>query len=67
MKVKVKCISIEGWEIYLTVGKIYDVIDYDGLYYHLKADDSYMHFYPKECFKSISEIRNDEINKLLGE
>jgi hypothetical protein len=58
---KVKCINKGIW-LSLTIGKTYDVIeyDYDGYY---KMDNE--KWYPKSWFKSLSEIRNEKIDKLL--
>jgi hypothetical protein len=63
--VKVKCIDNYGWS-YLTIGKTYDVIEIDDEYGYKIIDDSdYKNWYEKELFKTISEIRNEIINKLL--
>jgi hypothetical protein len=67
---KVKCINDGGW-LDLTIGKTYEVTyiysngDYDII------DDSnensgYSNWYHKEYFKTLSEIRIERINKLLG-
>ena len=67
---KVKCINKDV--IYLdtlTINKIYEVIDRDSdnIGYKIKDDTDNNHWYPKKWFESKSEIRNDKINKLLGE
>ena len=58
---KVKCIDIGYW-VFLTIDKIYDVIKYD---YYIIDDSGNKWRYPKELFKTLSEMRNDKINKLL--
>ena len=61
----VKCIDTMGYK-YLTMGKTYEVvsIDADGDYYIIndECDDLW---YPKYLFKTLSEMRNETINKLL--
>ena len=53
---------------YITISKIYDILEEtkDG-FRILNDDDCDICCYPKECFKLISEIRNDKIDKLLAE
>ena len=62
---KVKCFKQDIFDK-LTIGKTYDVIkiDDDGNYYIID-DIGYELRYLKEHFKSLSEIRNEKINKLL--
>lgn len=68
---KVKCINnryeYNNWKfISLTIGKIYDVFEIIRDCEYLIINDHNMESsYPKECFTSLSEIRNDTINKLL--
>jgi hypothetical protein len=61
---KIKCINDGGWE-YLTIGKIYEVFYIDKYYYKINNDNGYKHWYSKDWFKTLSEIRNDKIDKLL--
>ena len=62
---KVKCIDkVDGW-FNLTVGKIYEVIGYGGYRYNIIDDIGDECWFPKECFKTLSELRNETINKLL--
>lgn len=62
---KVKYINIS--DEYLTFGKVYEVfeIDDDGYYYIIDDNKNEVWWYPKECFKLLSELRNDKIDKLL--
>ena len=62
---KVKCIDNYGW-LSLTICKIYEVIniDYFGDYIIID-DDNDKWIYPKKCFKSLSDYRNEKIDKLL--
>jgi hypothetical protein len=64
---KVKCIDNKGWETWLTIDKIYDVtyIFQDGDYELINDKGKKGVFFKKDQFKSISEIRNEKINKLL--
>jgi hypothetical protein len=62
---KVKCIDNKGWKTWLTIDKIYEVIDIDDDNYYIKDDNGYEFWYPKEWFKLLSEIRNEKIDKLL--
>lgn len=63
---KVKCIY-KGDYVYLTIGKIYDITNYakDNCWYSVINDRGSEIWYEKELFKSLSEIRNDNIDKLL--
>ena len=61
---KVKCINNYGRK-YLTIGKIYEVIGGDDICYKIINDYNDELWYEKECFKTLSEIRNETINKLL--
>ena len=60
---KIKCINNNGWE-YLTVDKTYEVIEDDNWYWIIN-DKGIEDWYPKELFKTLAEMRNDKINKLL--
>jgi hypothetical protein len=63
---KVKCINL-GDYAQLTIGKIYDVSEYClNEYYILINDQNIKLQYPKNLFKSILEIRINQINKLLN-
>jgi hypothetical protein len=63
---KVKCIKNNSWKRHLTIDKIYDAIYIDNDYKII--DDIYEEWrYPKEWFKSLSEIRNEKIDKLLDD
>jgi hypothetical protein len=63
---KVKCINNNGFSN-LTIGKIYEVfeIDDDGYYYIIDDNKNEVWWYPKGYFKSLYEIRNEKIDKLL--
>jgi hypothetical protein len=64
---KVKCIDNKGNENYLTISKIYDAIyNNEIIYYHIQADDGYTSIYRQIYFKTLSEIRNEKIDKLLN-
>jgi hypothetical protein len=65
---KVKCIDNNNWH-YLTLGKIYDVIEIDdeGDYYIIDNENDKL-WVSKEWFKLLSEFikeRNNKIDKLL--
>jgi hypothetical protein len=60
---KVKCINSKFW--YLTIGKMYDVINENDYFYEIVEDSGYSNWYHKEYFKPLSEIRNEKIDKLL--
>ena len=63
---KVKCIDKDGWKN-LTIGKTYEVIREDEDCVCLIIDDrGYECWFFKTCFKPLSELRNETINKLLG-
>lgn len=49
----------------ITIGKSYEVI-IDKYAYKIMDDNDEYKYYPKEMFKSLSEIRNEKINKLLA-
>ena len=60
----VVCIDNFNYMYHITDGKIYNVIEEDAFFYTIF---DYKDYYPKECFKPLAEIRNEKINKLLGE
>ena len=68
---KVQCISmgdyIDYYIDYITIGKIYDVIEEDKEedVYKIIDDDGDEDWYHKEHFKTLSEIRNEKIERLL--
>ena len=64
---KVKCIDNRGFNEYITIGKTYDVIEEDDMSYTIINDNGHGWWLNKQCFKTISEIRNEKINKLLAE
>lgn len=59
---KVKCIDNKDNEDRLTIGKFYNVIDYDVFWYEIENTELK---FPKFRFTTLSEIRNEKINKLL--
>ena len=61
---KVECIN-KGDNIYLTIGKTYDINNYNDKCYKIINDNNKDWYYSKEYFKPLSEIRNEKINKLL--
>lgn len=66
---KVKCIN-DGKHRYLTINKMYDLIGESEKSYYIVDYDWYdfeenEHDCPKEWFKTLSEIRNEKIDKLL--
>jgi hypothetical protein len=67
---KVKCIDNTNpygvKYINITIGKIYNVFKKDPHYYWIMNDGNCDEIsYPKKCFKLLSEIRNEKIDKLL--
>jgi hypothetical protein len=64
---KIKCIYNYGWGGSLTIGKIYDAIKIYDAGYVIIDDNGYKFLYSKECFKLLSEMRNEKIDKLLAE
>ena len=62
---KVKCIDNQNGLNYLTIRKIYDVIDDNAYCYKIINDRNNERYYPKEFFRILSEIRNKKIDKLL--
>ena len=68
---KVVCIKndnfIYGCYCDLTIGETYYIIDISiNGNYQIIDDTGYKHYFYKEWFKTVSELRNDKINKLLG-
>jgi hypothetical protein len=53
---RVKCEKIGG-NIYLTIGKIYDVIDVGDDYYFIKNDFGDEFWYPKSFFTELPELK----------
>ena len=67
---KVKCIhNIDklGNTAMITIGKTYDVICDHTEYYKIICDYNIDTWYHKYLFKELSEVRNAQINKILGE
>lgn len=64
---KMICIKNENYENQLTIGKPYKILKDDphDPYYLIRDDENNIWLYRKNSFKSISEIRNDKINKLI--
>jgi hypothetical protein len=64
---KVVCIDNKDCD-YITIGKTYEVININEYEYNIIDDcgDDYWD-YDIEFFKTLSDIRNEKINKLLGE
>ena len=62
---KIKCINNDDFKYGLTVGKTYEVIEYDKEGYKIINDRNIENWYIEERFKKLSEIRNETINKLL--
>lgn len=63
---KVVCIinKYRPFKYDLTIGRYYDVIDFDNLGYKLEDDKGNVKMYPSYCFKTIEEIREDKLIKL---
>ena len=62
---KVKCINNgKEWRD-ITISKTYEVIDINQFGYLIINDCGHKLRYEKECFKTLSEIRNEKIDKLL--
>ena len=60
---KVKCIDESGDGI--TISKTYDVIDEDKWFYKIINNFDNNNYYNKSRFKTLAEIRNEIIDKLL--
>ena len=63
---KIVCINNENCEDELTIGKSYDVI-FEGYNYMIINDNGYKWWCIRSWFKSLLEIRNEKINKLLDD
>jgi hypothetical protein len=62
---KVKCIKNKRITNWLTIGKTYELIIQNKLFYQIIDNTGDRRYYPKEYFKPLSEIRNERIDKLL--
>ena len=62
---KIKCIDNDDYWLNLTIDKIYEVIAESSSGYKIINDLGEENWYRKEWFKTISEMRNDKINRLL--
>jgi hypothetical protein len=60
---KIKCIDNHNY--YLTIGKIYDVMNESVDVYWIINDLDKIDWYYKDWFKTVAEIRNEKIDKLL--
>ena len=60
----VKCIKNKGY-LFITIGKTYEVSYIYPYDYRIINDKGNEDWYSKKCFKPLSEIRNETINKLL--
>ena len=64
---KIVCIDNKNCAFNLTIDKIYNTYDDDLCNYYMYNDGGHFHYYPKEWFKPLSEVRNEKIDKLLEE
>ena len=62
---KVKCIENHNYLFNITIGKTYEVINIYDNGYDIVNDEGGYWCYSKEYFRTLSEIRNEKINKLL--
>jgi hypothetical protein len=62
---KVVCINNKGFEKWLTIGKHYEILEEWEYDYYIINDINWHGWYFKEWFKTLSEIRNEKIDKLL--
>ena len=66
---KVICINNEFSENLLTIGKTYYTNKDSYGYYYIIDDNNdiqyYSQYYSNFCFKTLSELRDDKINRLL--
>ena len=63
---KIKCINNDGWEKYLTNEETYEVIKIDDEGdYQIIDDIGIKCIFNKNRFKTLSELRNEKIDKLL--
>jgi hypothetical protein len=65
---KVVCVDNKYYES-LIIGKTYNSAEMDSVTYFITDDcnSGWFACYEKELFKTLSEIRNEKINKLLEE
>ncbi len=62
---KVVCIK-NKYELLLTLGKVYDVIDERSvLGYLIVNDEGVTNFYAQELFIYLTELRDEKLNNLL--
>ena len=64
---KVVCIdnSENGFEVYLTVGKWYNIIKNCKYTYHLIDDHGFNTYYLRKRFKTLDVVREEKLNRLL--
>ena len=63
---EVVCIDNErGWWKNITIGKVYDVLIIRNDSYEIYNDNKNNISYSKDLFKTIPEIRNEKIERLL--
>ena len=63
---KVVCIDNYDYEGELTISKTYEIVDEDKYFYNIIDNNDFTCICEKECFKKLSEIRNEKIDKLLN-
>lgn len=61
---KVVCIK-NKYELLLTLGKVYDVIERSVLGYLIVNDEGVTNFYAQELFIYLTELRDEKLNNLL--
>lgn len=61
----VDCANLKYSYKYLTINKIYEIIEEIEYRYQLIDDSGHKSFYLKKLFKTSSEIRNEKIERLL--
>jgi hypothetical protein len=56
-----------GFEYYdnITIGKVYDILNYKNGHYWIWDDNANQRGIPTECFMSVEEWRDNQINKVL--
>ena len=64
---KVVCIDDKDAGLRLTIDKIYDIIDIETDWYVIKDNFNVISRFYTIRFKSLSEIRNETIDKILEE
>lgn len=62
---KIKCIDNNNNRTNLTIGKTYEVIYIYIGFYKITDDYGYKDWHSIKLFKTLSEIRNEKIDKLL--